>query len=50
MAANNVSSLGLFLLLQAELIKQKKTEVVLVETLDHIGIVARLVNKLKLVE
>jgi transposase len=51
MAANNVSSLGLFLLLQAEPIKQEeKNEVVLVETLDHLGIVAGLVNKLKLVE
>ena len=51
MAANNFSSLGPFLLLQAELIKQEeKTEVVLVETLDHLGIVAGLVDKLKLVE
>jgi hypothetical protein len=51
MAANNSSSLGTFLLLQAELIKQEeKNEVVVVETLDHLGIVAGLVNKLKLVE
>jgi hypothetical protein len=51
MAANNFSSLGIFLLLQAELIKQEeKNEVVVVETLDHLGIVAGLVNKLKLVE
>jgi transposase len=51
MAANHFSARGFFLLLQAELIKQaEKTEVVLVETLDHLGIVAGLVDKLKLVE
>jgi transposase len=38
-------------LLQAESIKKKeKTDVVQVETLDHLGIVAGLVDKLKLVE
>ncbi|WP_157828022.1 IS1634 family transposase [Paraglaciecola sp. MB-3u-78] len=38
-------------MLQAEFIKQKeKNEVVQVETLDHLGIVAGLVDKLKLVE
>jgi hypothetical protein len=38
-------------LLQAELIEQKeKTEVVQVENLEHLGIVAGLANKLKLVE
>jgi transposase len=41
----------LSLLPQAELIIQKqKTDVVQVETLDHLGIVAGLVDKLKLVE
>jgi hypothetical protein len=51
MVANNFSSLGFFLLLQAELTKQaEKTEVVLVETLEHLGIVAGLVDKLKRVE
>jgi hypothetical protein len=36
MAANNFSSLGIFLLLQAELIKQEeKNKVVVVETLDQ---------------
>jgi hypothetical protein len=51
MAANNFLSLGFLILLQAELIKQEeKTEVVLVEMLDHLGIIAGLVNKLKLVE
>jgi transposase len=38
-------------LLAAELIEQKeKTAVIQVETLDHLGIVAGLVDKLKLVE
>ena len=38
-------------MLQAEFIEQKeKTDVVQVETLDHLGIVAGLVDKLKLVE
>ena len=38
-------------MLQTELIEQnEKTEVVQVETLDHLGIVAGLVDKLKLVE
>ena len=38
-------------MLQTELIEEKnKTEVVQVETLDHLGIVAGLVDKLKLVE
>jgi transposase len=51
MIANNFSQSGLSLLLQAELIEQKeKTDVVQVETLDHLGIVAGLVDKLKLVE
>jgi transposase len=41
----------LSLLPQAELIEQKqKTDVVPVETLDHLGIVAGLVDKLRLVE
>ena len=38
-------------MLQAKLIEQKeKTDVVQAETLDHLGIVAGLVDKLKLVE
>jgi transposase len=51
MTANNFSQSGLSLLLQGEYIEQKeKTDVVQVETLDHLGIVAGLVDKLKLVQ